>query len=485
MEKNNQRMNHSRYIKATACTLLMGLAVSSCSRTEDPIFSQSPNQRVQEVLLEAQTVLAKPANGWVMRIYPSADRIWGGYTVLVKFADDGTLVAASELFGASETFASNYKIDNSNLPTLTFDTFNKAIHLFSLPNLNYIIAQDKQERGDASRLGVFSGASTNKGLDGDYSYRIISATEGRVELEGARTATRIVLEPAPTTAWSEQLTAIQTASEQYVMPRVKLTIGSQTYSGRMRATTRQLRITDASGNVVLNSAYCYTGTGLRLYEPLTIDGVAIEEFVQEGEGSTIRLQTTDAKATLEPSLIPISELLAENQELWGIFAGGTLTGELSGRFTDAIDKFNAVRGTQYAVLDLDLGASTHEGFTDFGLYAILMDLSTYNIGVAYLPLKIQVDSDTEVTITFDPSAIKDEQRTLINDALASILAAGFANIGKVADTDGTVYYDEGLTSRSFTVETNSLSNPTWIKLIDKSDANNWVKLKRAVIVSDN
>lgn len=475
-------MNYSKYIQGGAWAMAALLVTASCSRTEDPVYEQTPTQRIEQTLQTAQSALIQPSNGWIMRIYPSADRKWGGYTVLVKFAEDGSLVSAGELFDKDKTYSSYYKINNSNLPVLTFDTFNKPIHLFSLPNLNYIIAEDKQERGTDSRLGIFSGASTNKGLDGDYAYRIISASASRVELQGVRTATRIILEPAPETAWSEQLAAIQTASTTFAMPRVKLTIGETTYSGRMNVDTRQLRFTDASGNVVLSTAFCYTGTGIRLYEAITLGGVSIEEFISVGDNTNVRLQTADGKATLEPSAIPISELLAYNQEMWEIFLGGSLSGELSGRFLNAVDNFNTARGSKYTVLNLDLGSSTVEGYTDFGLYAVLMDLDNYNMAFAYLPLTITATGETEVKIVFDPARIKEEQKDFIESSLATMLAAGFSGIGKVADTDGTVYYDETISERTFRIETDSKTNPTWIKLIDQSDSNSWIKIKRATIV---
>lgn len=471
-----------KFVNKSVFLLAAALVVSSCSRTEDPTFSTTPSERVEFALSEAQSVLTSASNGWKVRIYPAADQKWGGYTVFLKFGADGSLTAANELFAADATFSSHYKIDNTILPSVNFDTYNKAIHVFSEPNLTAMIAADKAENGDNATLTRFSGASTNRGLEGDYSYQLVSVSKDTVVMRGVRSQSLAVMTPAGSEEWATQLTAIKKASEDLAMPRVKLTVGGVTYSGRMTTATRQLRLLNDQDVVVLSSPFAYTANGVELYETVSLGGVSLKSFTANTAGSTT-LTSTDGKATLEPRVQSISELIADTKELWSLYTGGSATAEMSGRFQTAFDKFNTLNDGKYMLLDVDLGASEYPGYTDFGLYAVAYDLETFGVVVAYLPLKVTVDSPTELTLLFEPSRILQEQSAGIEASLAKILVAGFSGVGQIQDRDGNYLYNEELKSRSFTVTTDNLVKASWIKLVDKSDSNNWIKLNRSVVAN--
>lgn len=216
-----------KYLVSVAVASLALL--SSCTRTEDPTFATTPSERIEASLHQVQSALIAPSNGWVARIYPSGDQKWGGYTVLLKFTADGRVQAANELLDPSKTYNSYYTIDNSILTSINFDTENKAIHLFAEPNLSRTIAEDKQERGDESLLGRFAGASSNRGLEGDNSFQVVSVAADRVVLRGMHSQSLAVLTPAPAESWQNQLVAIQAASKAFVMPRVQLSIGGKTH----------------------------------------------------------------------------------------------------------------------------------------------------------------------------------------------------------------------------------------------------------------
>ncbi len=468
-----------RFKKYTLLALAGTFVLTACSRVEDLIFEQSPAERIEAALVEAQKALTAPANGWVMQIYPSATQKWGGYTVLVKFNVDGTVVAASELFDADKTFTSNYRIDDSNLPTLNFDTYNEAIHLFSLPNLNAIIARERNAGN--TKLDSFNGASSNQGLEGDNSYQIVSASPVSVKLRGMRSQSNIVLRPATAEEWKTQIEAIQKASDTYVIPRVKLNVNGKEYSGRMSRGTRQLRLLDSNDEVVLQTAFSYTANGLELYQPATIDGVTFQSFVSAG-GETIQLRSAEGNAVLEPRIFAISELIADTKELWNIYTQGVVNAESSGRFRNAFDTYERLMGEKYMLFSVDFGASEFEGYTGFGIYIAAMSLETYNFSTAFLPIDVTVDSPTELTMKFAPNRLSEEERNAMNQGLFAILVAGFSGVGQIKAEDGSFIYNEELAPRSFTVTTNSLVNTEWIRLEDKDDPDNWIQLNRAVVV---
>lgn len=471
----------NRY-KCFACVAVATLGLlASCARTEDPAFDQTPSERIEASLKQLQTALVAPSNGWVARIYPSGDQKWGGYTVLLKFTADGKVTAANELFDASKTFSSYYTIDNSILTSINFDTDNKAIHIFAEPNLSRTIAEDKQERGDVSLLGRFSGASSNRGLEGDNSFQLVSVAADKIVLRGMHSQSLAVLTPAPAESWQSQLEAVQTVSQSYAMPRIQLTLGGKTYTGRMNALTRQLRLQNEQDEVVLSSAFVYTADGLELYQPQTLDGVSLQRFVGNTT-STGSLSTVDGKAVLAPRVYNISELIADTKELWTIYSGGQAEAQMSGRFQEGFDKFNKANGDKYMLLSVDFGASEYPGYTDFGMYAMLMDTETGLMFTAYLPLKVTVDSPTELTFVYEPTRILSDQARNIETSLAQLMLAGFSGLGQVKAADGSFHYNEELKSRSFRVTTNDLVKTEWIRLEDKDNPNNWIKLNRALVV---
>ncbi|MDY3089780.1 MAG: DUF4302 domain-containing protein [Porphyromonas sp.] len=473
-------MTHIYKYLVSVAVASLGL-LSSCTRTEDPTFATTPSERIEASLHQVQSALIAPSNGWVARIYPSGDQKWGGYTVLLKFSSDGRVQAANELLDPSKTYSSYYTIDNSILTSINFDTENKAIHLFAEPNLSRTIAEDKQERGDESLLGRFAGASSNRGLEGDNSFQVVSVAADRVVLRGMHSQSLAVLTPAPAESWQNQLEAIQAASKAFVMPRVQLSIGGKTYMGRMNALTRQLRLLDDNNEVVLNSAFVYTAKGLELYQPFTLDGVSVQNFSSSSETNVV-LSSGDGKAKLEPRVFAISELIADTKELWSVYSGGEPTAQMSGRFQEGFDKFNEVNAGKYMLLDVDFGASEYPGFTDFGMYAVAMELETGMIFIAYLPIKVTVDSPTELTFVYEPSRILSDQARHIEESLARLMLAGFSGLGQVKAADGSFLYNEELKSRSFRVTTNDLVKTEWIRLEDKSNPDNWIKLNRALVV---
>lgn len=457
--------------------LAVALGISSCSRTEDPTFSTSPSERIELVLSEAQKMLTEPSNGWMVRIYPSAEQKWGGYTVFLKFGADGTLTAANELFSADATYSSHYKIDNSILPSVNFDTYNQAIHVFSEPNLTAMIAADKAANGGTSSLSKFSGASSNRGLEGDYSYQLVSLSADTIILRGMRSQSLAVMTRASSEAWSTQLKAIQQASDTYAMPRVQLTLDGKTYNGRMNLDTRHLRLLDENENLVLNSAFAYTANGIELYDKATIGNTVLSSLVSSSSSSKV-LTGSDGKVTLAPREIAISELVAEHKEMWTIYTQEGSQVEASGRFKEAFDKFFEAN-PNFMFISMELGASTAEGFTGFGLMVVGMNTETGGFLFGRIPLQATIENSTELTILYAPSEINPDHKASLDDFLAPILAAGFSNVGKI-EKDGKVYYNEELRARRFKVETDDPVKTNWIKLTDKEDSTNWIKINKAI-----
>lgn len=466
-----QVMNINKIIAIVGISSIIGV-LSACSRVEVPIYDQSPTARLEGYLLGAQEALVAPEHGWEMRIYPSATMEWGGYTLLAKFGKDGRVTVASEVYGADETFTSYYKLDGSNQPMLTFDVFNKAIHLFSAPNLKSFIREDRALRGDASRLERFADASASVGLAGDYAMRITSYSAEEIVLVGARTGVRYVLTPASSTPWSQQMTQVQYMSDNYGLPLIKLSVGSEVYEGRMRYSRRQLTLEDAEGREVLSSPYRYTTHGIELYETKTLGGVNFQRFDVVDGASQPTLQTPDGKATISANVQPLNRLLTEVIDVWNIVDNQEMV-EMSGRFAMGFGMFNMLQ-PHYAPIFGSIGMLRRMGL-GFGVIMLIQNINVpTDQQLAFIPLRYKLVEGTtdQVEFSFNIDDADASSRQNIEELYTFLFGLGFANFPDLYEPDVAG-------PRRFTLTTNDRFNPEWIKLVDNEDPDSWIKLKRA------
>ena len=162
--------------KSIILLLALGLAFTACSRDEDSLFDQSAAERTEKALTNAFDVLTSAENGWEMLYY--ANPVNAGYTVLLKFDEHGSVLAASR---NPQTTKNVYKEDNNSTwairadygPILSFDTYNDVMHAWA----------DPQSDGD--------------GYLGDYEFLILEATPQLVRLKGKKHSGYCELHPMP------------------------------------------------------------------------------------------------------------------------------------------------------------------------------------------------------------------------------------------------------------------------------------------------
>ena len=88
-----------------------------------------------------------------MELYPEGERIYGGYTLFLKFNTDNTVVASSENFAAGKTESSDDSVVAESGPVLAaFDTNNDIIHFYSSPTTGAELGVPDQQRGTGGRF---------------------------------------------------------------------------------------------------------------------------------------------------------------------------------------------------------------------------------------------------------------------------------------------------------------------------------------------
>lgn len=89
--------------------LLALLAFAACSPEEDDLFDKSAAERIDEAIKQDLSVLRGAKNGWVMEYYPSPTKMYGGYTFLVSFGEDGKANVMCDFFADGEGVKVNMK----------------------------------------------------------------------------------------------------------------------------------------------------------------------------------------------------------------------------------------------------------------------------------------------------------------------------------------------------------------------------------------
>lgn len=280
----------------------------SCLKEEDDKFSQSASERLEAAVAEAKTALQSAANGWHMEIYPAADCIYGGYNVFLKFNADGTVVAASENFAASQTATSYYTVEGESGAVLSFDTYNEIFHFYSSPS-----------------TGAEQGIGTaNGGLEGDSDFVVMEASPEFIKLKGRKSGNYAYMYPLETSDWTTEMQAYIDAGGNMDVNCTTCTVDGVEYpvtkqSSLNNFTSRVFTIAytpegeDAEVQEI-DAPYVCTKTGIRFYEPVTIGSKTVsemtfkEDYYFENEDGSVRISGAEPIRSDNQFTIEISDL---------------------------------------------------------------------------------------------------------------------------------------------------------------------------------
>lgn len=233
-------------------SMLALLLLGACSlHEEDNFFDDSSANRISEALKSYKEILVAPENGWVMAYYPAGNQVYGGYNILVSFNEDGSVKVASELYQSDEYVTSLYTLKQSAGPVLTFDSYNEIMHLFSEPQ---------------------------GGLGGDYEFTIMSATSDKVVMSGTKTRNMIVLTPMPSEqTWDNYLENVVKVQDDIFLGSFRMIVNGKVV-GTVMQDYNVFTLTYIESGDKSNIPFVYTPDGLKLYEPIVVDGVTISTF---------------------------------------------------------------------------------------------------------------------------------------------------------------------------------------------------------------
>ena len=407
----------------------------SCTPQEDDIFDESSSSRIDAALKSHQEVLKSAENGWLMEYFPAAGQVYGGYNLLASFTDDAAKFAG-EIALSTETTTGLYSLKQSAGPVLTFDTYNDIFHFFSNPN------------SSVSEVGT-----DGVGMGGDFEFLVIKATQDSIILKGKKTENKIVMTPlAADVVWSDFIDNINNAAEEMAFRKFEYQVNGKSIVATVNYRTLNFTYTDEAGNEVKEKAsYIQTTTGYKLYKPINIEGVTVSEFIYNKESDDfVAKGNTDVK--LIPIIPPLNEQLV-SADWYFSFSGLGSFGKTYWNHANVNGIKPIGEELYYAYMGTDAGGY---GFQ----FASLAGTSLYG-GALF----------------FDYTLVGEDKITY-NFALRG---AG----------DGVWYYNNALFNyilhpitgpRTFTLTTDDVKNPTWIKLADEADPNNTIILESTPVI---
>ena len=249
---------------------LPALFLQSCQTEEENVFDKSYAERMDDFLQKAQETLVASQYGWALDYYPKSNQSYGGVAYTIKFTRDNAIVRYENNPDDGEV-KSLYKMKEDDGPVLSFDTYNTFLHTYATP-----------------KSGEY------RGKEGDFEFVIDSIGADRIKIHGKRSLNTMYLHKLSGEA-SEYKEKVTELTNLFVFSDVALNIGGKPY--RLVVTdknNRQLAIYDGD-KIIAESAYAFTDKGIRLYEPITLNGVKLYDLTLDAE--TAKFSGTGVEST--------------------------------------------------------------------------------------------------------------------------------------------------------------------------------------------
>lgn len=239
-------------------------AFTSCSSEVDDYFSEPASKRLANTMEKAAQILQSAEYGWEFEYYPGAALEYGGIIYIVKFDKQQATVGCSLI--PDSTYTSYYKLTNDNGPVLSFDTYNPLLHYFATPS-----SEEYEAKG------------------GDFEFVIDNITDDVISLYGKKTRNTMFLRRLKTSPDGYARKTVDVFD--HFADSIHGNIGTATVHGKCNPVNRTISM--SAGSSTFSVHYAYTDRGIRLYRPLQIGGVSVQDF--NYDTATSLLTCTDAE----------------------------------------------------------------------------------------------------------------------------------------------------------------------------------------------
>lgn len=421
--------------------LLVLVVISSCKRLENPIFDQNPSAKMTEALENARKAIKANPKGWMIKYYPNSNKAYGGFNIFAVFNSDSEVTLTSDV--NTDEIRSTFDVIAEGGPVLTFNGYNKVIHMFSEP-------------GADSGIGP-----ADSGMQGDFEFIIIEATEEQITLKGKKSGNIMYMVPIESVTTEnvdvdDIIEGFQEATSffgEFGVFRIQRPNGTEE---ALIQSIHNFRLSsDANADAII---FRITPEGLKLDSPYELDGVSFDlltyvepsdeyEFGYYGAGN--------GQVKIYPVTTPMNVWFRTNT--WAMRYSG-LGAEGQYWWDQGRTRFSNFGYTLNYVDIGDFSAQTAPGVTGFGAFLTVNGQTSTGYFVYNMaPVDGTVD---EIRFTFAGSYY----------ATSAFDLAYWNN--------AIVYLVQMLNNRTFKITSDALDRPDVILLTDKSDPTNTIELIR-------
>ena len=266
--------------------------LQSCQMEDEKVFDKPYSERMEEFLQAAQDTLVASQYGWALDYYPQSDQKYGGVAYTIKFTRDNAVVRFENNPDDGEV-KSLYRLKKDNGPVLSFDTHNAFLHTYATP-----------------RDGQF------RGKEGDFEFVIDSIGSDCIKVHGKRSLNTMYLRKLTADA-TEYMEKVTNFTNFFVFSDIALNVGSKPYTLKVTdRENRQLSFLDGD-KVVSTSAYAFTNKGIRLYDPIMLNGVEVSELafdINSLKFSAKDVESTQSNIDVDLIMRTIGDISASNAE---------------------------------------------------------------------------------------------------------------------------------------------------------------------------
>lgn len=256
-------------------------ALFSCDREYEPVFNESPDERVRQSLAAYTSMLTEAEFGWKATLYTASGATFLYY---FDFSDDGTVAMAADFneTTAGDVMSGTWVLKALQRPTLSFDTYS-YIHLPADPD------------------GDVNGGEDGEGLESDFEFAFEKTSGDTVFLQGIQKGSSITFLKATEGdaavftggALRDMLHYISTEEGlRLTLPDDKIV--TVAFHPDARIMGAQYLTEDEQGVESFSSAFEFTTQGIALKSPLQVEGYTIDEFLWDADKGTYTVQLGSA-----------------------------------------------------------------------------------------------------------------------------------------------------------------------------------------------
>lgn len=256
-------------------------ALFSCDREYDPVFNESPDERVRQSLAAYTSMLTEAEFGWKATLHTASG---ANFLYYFDFNDDGTVAMAADFneTTAGDVMSGTWVLKALQRPTLSFDTYS-YIHLPADPD------------------GDVNGGGNGEGLKSDFEFAFGETSGDTVFLQGIQKGSSITFLPA-----TEEDAVVFTGGAlrdmlHYISEEegLRLTLPDDkivtvAFHPVIRLMGAQYLTEDEQGVESFRSSFEFTTRGITLKESLQVEGYTVDEFVWDADKGTYTVQLGSA-----------------------------------------------------------------------------------------------------------------------------------------------------------------------------------------------